>query len=169
MTNLKSLNYNGRTFNSSMLVVVSGTKLHLLFWTTCNAYNEHVHKQALEAIMKESVGAYEWLMDEPIELWARYTFPISIKCLDNTTNFVESFNGKIELFRYKPIFILLEEIKRKFTKTIANRFNVAKTWIGHVLPRVKVMLIKIELESSCIATPASRGVLKVLDGVLHSQ
>jgi len=90
-----------------MLVVVSGKKLHLLFWIACNAYNEHVHKQAIEAIKKEAVGAYEWLMTENVELWARYTFPISVKCPDNTTNFVESFNEKIELFRYQPIFILL--------------------------------------------------------------
>jgi len=55
-------------------------------------------------------------------------------------------------------------------KTIANRFNVAKTWVGHVVPRMKLMLTKTELESRyCIVTPASRGVLKVLDGVLHSQ
>jgi len=136
-----------------MLVVVSGIKLHLLFWTACNAYNKHVHKQAMEAIKKESVGAYKWSMAEPIELWARYTFPVSVKCPDNTSNFVESFNGKIELFRYKPIFILLKEIRSKFMKTIANKFNVAKTWVGHVVPRVKVMLTKTELESrSCKVT-----------------
>jgi len=111
----------------------------------------------MEAIKKESMGAYEWLMGEPVEHWARYTFPISLKCLDNTTSFVESFNGKIKLFRYKSIFIPLEEIRRKFMKTIANRFNVAKTWVGHVVPRVKVMQTKTELESrSCIVTPPGR-------------
>jgi len=110
-----------------MLLVITGTKLHLLFWTGCNAYNEHVHKQVMEAIKKGSLGAYEWLMGEPVELWARYAFPISIKCPDNTTNFVESFNGKIELFKYKSIFIILDEIRRNFMKTIANRFNAAKT------------------------------------------
>ena len=119
----------------------------------------------MEAIKKESVGAYEWLLGEPVELWARYTFPVDLKCPNNTTNFVESFNGKIELFRYKPIYILLEEVRRKFMKTIANRFNVAKTWVGHVVPRVKVMLRKIEMESRCcIVTPAGRGYFEVLDG-----
>ena len=48
---------------------------------------------------------------------------------------------------------------------IANRFNVAKTWVGHVVPRVKVMLTKTELESrSCIVTPVGRDVFEVLDG-----
>jgi len=42
---------------------------------------------------------------------------------------------------------------------------VAKTWVGHVVPRMKVMLTKTELESrSCIVTPTGRGVFEVLDG-----
>ncbi|KAJ8444478.1 hypothetical protein Cgig2_024042 [Carnegiea gigantea] len=136
---------------------VDGAKLHLLFWTTYNGYNKHVHNQAIEAIKKESVAAYDWLLGETVEHWARYTFPVHLKCPDNTTNFVESFNGKIELFRYKPVFTLLEEIRRKFMKTIANRFKVAKSWPGHVVPRVKMIITKTKLESrGCIITLASR-------------
>jgi len=109
----------------------------------------------MEAIKKESEAAYEWLLGEPVENWARYTFPVHLKCPDNTTNFVESFNGKIELYRHKPIFTLLEEIRRKFVKTIANRFKVGKSWPGHVVPRVKMIITKTELESwGCVVTPA---------------
>ncbi|KAJ8428379.1 hypothetical protein Cgig2_011136 [Carnegiea gigantea] len=91
--------------------LVLNMQLHLLFWTTYNAYNKHAHNQAMEAIKRESVVAYEWSLGEPVEHWARYTFPIHLKCLDYTTNFIESFNGMIELCRYKPIFTLLEEIR----------------------------------------------------------
>ncbi|KAJ8431020.1 hypothetical protein Cgig2_003835 [Carnegiea gigantea] len=80
----------------------------------------------MEAIKKESVAAYDWLLGEPVENWVRYTFPVHLKCPDNITNLVESFNGKIELYRHKPVFTLLEEIRRKFMKTIANRFNVER-------------------------------------------
>ena len=69
----------------------------MLFWAACNAYNKHVHNQVMEAIKKESVAAYDWLLGELVENWARYTFPVHLNCPDNTTNFVESFNGKIEL------------------------------------------------------------------------
>ncbi|KAJ8422315.1 LOW QUALITY PROTEIN: hypothetical protein Cgig2_028200 [Carnegiea gigantea] len=114
-----------------MLTVDADAKLYLSFWTICNIYNKRAHNQAMEAIRKDSMGAYEWLLDELVKHWARYTFPVHFKCPDNTTNFVESFNVKIEPFRYKSIFTLLEEIRMKFIKTIANRFQVAKSWASH--------------------------------------
>ncbi|KAJ8432620.1 hypothetical protein Cgig2_032901 [Carnegiea gigantea] len=36
-----------------------GAKLHMLFWTACNAYTKHVYKQTMESIKKESKEAYE--------------------------------------------------------------------------------------------------------------
>ena len=75
-----------------------------------------------------------------------------MKCPDSTTNFVESCNGKIEKFRYKPIFTLLLEIRRKFMKTIAHR--------------VKLLLVKAKLLSrECVVSLAGRGIFEVLDGV----
>ena len=83
---------------------------------------------------------------------------------DNMKNFVESVNGKLELFRYKLICTLLEEIRRTFVKTIANRFNVAKTWVDYMVHRVKVMLIKTELKSrDFIVALAGKGMLEFLD------
>ncbi|KAJ8432529.1 hypothetical protein Cgig2_030321 [Carnegiea gigantea] len=113
----------------TIVTVAAYAKLHLLFWTACNAYNKH----------KESIAAYEWLLGERVEHWARYTFCVHLKFPDNTPNFVESFNEKIELFRYKPP--------------------------GHVVPRVKILITKTELESrGCLVTLAGRGVFEVLDG-----
>jgi len=40
--------------------------------------------------------------------------------------FCIDFNGKIERFRYKPIFTLLGAVRRKFMKTIADKANIAK-------------------------------------------
>ena len=89
-----------------------------------------------------------------------------MKCPDNTTNFVESFNGKIEKLRYMPIFTFLEEIRRKFMKTIAHRFKAAKSWPSAVVLRVKLLLVKAELSSrESLVTPAGRRVFEVLDGV----
>ncbi|KAJ8444897.1 hypothetical protein Cgig2_015243 [Carnegiea gigantea] len=47
------------------------TKLHLLFWATCNAYTKHVYKQTMDAINRERKKAYEWPVDEPMEHRAR--------------------------------------------------------------------------------------------------
>jgi len=44
-----------------------GIKLHTFFSTANNTYTEHVHKQAMKAIKKESVDVYEWLFREPAE------------------------------------------------------------------------------------------------------
>jgi len=38
---------------------------------------------------------------------------------------MESFNGKIKKFRYKPIFTLLEEVRKKFMSSITKKFEVA--------------------------------------------
>ncbi|KAJ8428100.1 hypothetical protein Cgig2_012392 [Carnegiea gigantea] len=92
------LNGNMWARNSNGTLYI-GAKLHTLFYTACNAYTEHVHKQAMEAIKKESIATYEWLFREPVQNWARYTFPPELKCPGNTMNFVESFNGKIEKLR----------------------------------------------------------------------
>jgi len=159
--------YTPQTLVSESLFTcpITGAKLHLLFWTACNAYTKHIFTRSMEAIKRESKRAYEWLMDEPVEHWARYTFDPEVKCPDNTTNFVESFNGKIEKFRYKPIFTLLEAVRRKFMKTIADRGSIAKQWKGKVVPRVKILLQKIAKESrACRLTPAGRGIYEVIEG-----
>ncbi|KAJ8422692.1 hypothetical protein Cgig2_017054 [Carnegiea gigantea] len=138
-----------------------GAKLHPLFSTASNTYTEHVHKQAIEAIMKESVDVYKWLFREPVENWARYTFPPKLKCPNNTTNFVESFNGKIEKLRHNPIFTLLEEIRRKFMKTTAYIFKVVNCWTTVMVSRVKLLLVKGKLSSrECLVTPARRGIFE---------
>ena len=50
-------------------------------------------------------------------------------------------------------------------KTTANRFKVAKSQPSHMVPRVQMIITKIELESKgCVVTPAGRGLFEVLDG-----
>ncbi|KAJ8432916.1 hypothetical protein Cgig2_004590 [Carnegiea gigantea] len=109
----------------------------------CNAYTKHVHKQIMKAIMKESKEAYEWQLDEHL----------------NTG--LESFNGKIEKYRHKPIFSLLEAIRRKSVQIITNRSGISKDWKGKVIPRVKLLLVKVEKESRAYRlTPIGRGIFE---------
>jgi len=60
------------------------------------------------------------MMEEETHLWARYKFDTHLKAPDNTTSFVESFNGKIEKYMHKPIFTLLEAVMEKFMSTIGK-------------------------------------------------
>ncbi|KAJ8442134.1 hypothetical protein Cgig2_011324 [Carnegiea gigantea] len=99
-----------------------GVKLHLQFWTACNAYTKYMHTHTMDAIIRETKKAYQWLVDKPIEHWARFNFNPKVKYADNTTNFVESGNGEIEKYRYKSIFTMLEadppvEFKRSRPQT----------------------------------------------------
>ncbi|KAJ8428956.1 hypothetical protein Cgig2_003287 [Carnegiea gigantea] len=82
--------------------------------------------ETIEAIKKESKETYEWLLDELVEHQARYTFDPELKCPDNAANFIKSLNGKIEKYRYKPIFSLLEAVRRKFMQIIANSSRISK-------------------------------------------
>ena len=68
-----------------------GDKLHCLFFTTANAYSEHVHNKAMEKIKNE----------KPKDLWARYEFDTDLKAPNNTINFMDNFNRKIEKYRHK--------------------------------------------------------------------
>ncbi|KAJ8426704.1 hypothetical protein Cgig2_020691 [Carnegiea gigantea] len=140
------------------------TKAH----PACNAYNKQVFQQTMEAIKKESKEAYEWLCAEEEELWARYKFQADTKCPDNTTNFVESFNGKIGKFRYKPVWTLLEAIRKKFMSTIVRKFEITNGWSGKLCPRVTIQLKETEIAGRmCIIIPAGRGLFEVVEGNTH--
>ena len=102
----------------------AGALFHSLFWATTNTYNAFVFTKAMDKIKIESKEPYEWLMAVPLEQWARHKFDHSLKCPDNTTNLVESFNDRIKKLRHKPMFTLLEEIRRKIIETIATRFDL---------------------------------------------
>ncbi|KAJ8425957.1 hypothetical protein Cgig2_001005 [Carnegiea gigantea] len=86
---------------------------------TVDVMTMHVHKQTTDAIKRESKKAYEWVVNELIQHWTRFIFDLEVKCLDNTTNFIENFIGKIKKYGYKPIFAMLEAAKTKkdFTKS----------------------------------------------------
>jgi len=93
-------------------------------------------------------------------------FDQELKVLDNTTNFVESFNGtgKTETFRHKPIMAVLEAILYKFMSIIAKRAEIAKEWTGRVVFKVTKQLLKVELDSRSRVTPARIGAFLVQDG-----
>jgi len=101
----------------------------------------------MKTIKVLNAKAHDHWASEPIEHWARYTFDLDLKCPDNTIDFVESFNGKIERYMYKPMCTLLEEVKKKFMKMIYKRFEIASEWPGKVHPRVKSLLVTAKKES----------------------
>jgi len=94
-------------------------------------------------------------MKELLEHWVSYTFSPTIKVPNNATNFVESFNARIEKFKHKPMMSLLEHRRKTFMSTITKRFNAHQEWPSKVCPRIRM---KLEIDSrQCIVTPTGRG------------
>ncbi|KAJ8422979.1 LOW QUALITY PROTEIN: hypothetical protein Cgig2_021873 [Carnegiea gigantea] len=151
----------------NMVIVTTGRKLHLYFEQLAILTTNMLTTRG--STKEKSVDTYHWLLGDTIEHWATYTFAIDLKCPNNTTNFMETCNEKIELFSYKPLFMLLEEIRRKSMNTIASRCKIAKTWTGHVVPRVKILLTKTKVESmSCISLQLGEKCLKCQMTLLYS-
>lgn len=84
---------------------------------------------------------------EPLEHWARFKFDENLKCDDNTNNFVESFNFVIVKHWGKPVYTLLEEIKKLIVSRFYKRYQIATTWTSKVTSFVLDKLAKIEIES----------------------
>ena len=100
-----------------------------------------------------------------LQQWASYKFDPNLKAPDNTTNFVKSFNGKIEKYRQKPIFTLIEAVMEMFMSTIAKRADICQEWSGRVVPKIKTLLTKLEVDSRCCTiTPAGMGEYSVQVG-----
>ncbi|KAJ8423118.1 hypothetical protein Cgig2_027332 [Carnegiea gigantea] len=122
--------------------------------TIANAYNIWDNEEALHQLQEASRAAYAWLMKEPKEHWARYLFDKSSASVDNSLNFVESFNKVINTLREKPILNLLEGIRKQVMTWIATRKGEAESWEGKVVPTVRQKLKKIRKEAwTCDAIP----------------
>ena len=119
-----------------------------LFYITANAYAPFLQEKVMEKIRDQDPGAYHWLRDnEKLELWARFQFDPTLKCDDNTNNFVESFHHAIMKFRGLPILTMLEEIRKQSGNRFVNRFDKSQRWNGKLVPYEYKKLIKIEIES----------------------
>ena len=52
-------NFSKDSYNFSkelFVILVTGAKLHLLFWTACNAYTKHVFNRTIETIKRRAKG-----------------------------------------------------------------------------------------------------------------
>ncbi|KAJ8435063.1 hypothetical protein Cgig2_015568 [Carnegiea gigantea] len=103
----------------------------------------------MDQIKEKDASAYHWLKDnEPLEHWARIKFDEALKSDDNTNNFVESFNNAIVKHRGKPVYNMLEEIRKIVGSRFDRRFQLAASWDGKVTPYVEKTLRMTEIEAA---------------------
>ncbi|GAB4861938.1 hypothetical protein Ancab_037193 [Ancistrocladus abbreviatus] len=140
-------------------------RLKLAFWAAAWAYSEHVFLQEMEKIRSLHKEAYNDLMDVPLHLWARHKFSPMVKCDQVTSNFVESFNSKLEDFRSKPIMTMLEGLRRRCMTKLNDKREKAKAWQGYVCPRPSKILSRNQLYArNCFPKPAGSRIYEVEKG-----
>ena len=120
----------------------SGPKLSLLLLRAVKPYSSFNYKKAIECLQKESPVAYTWTMEEPIEHWCKNTFETTKEELDNSTNFVESFNNVLDECRDLPVFNVCKNIREILTDWFVKRMLEPKCWTGRIVPSVKEKLSK---------------------------
>jgi len=121
----------------------------------------------MDKIKEKVASACHWLKDnETLQHWARIKFDEALKSDDNTNNFVESFNNAIVKHRGKPVYNMLEEIRKIVGRRFDRRFQLAASWDGKVTPYVekKLRMIEIEARKCSNIVPVGRGEFNVLEG-----
>ncbi|KAJ8448910.1 LOW QUALITY PROTEIN: hypothetical protein Cgig2_030766 [Carnegiea gigantea] len=145
-------------------VYLLGVWFHAFFYIAANAYALFAHEKAMEKIREKDPGAYRWLRDnEKLEL---FKFETTLKCDDNTNNFVESFNHAIVKFRGLPILNMLEEIRKLIASRFVKRFEKSQKWNSRLVPYVHKKLLMIEMESRICThlVHAGQGEFDVTEG-----
>ena len=77
------------------------------------SYTKNGFDLAMEALKKDCVEAYEWLVKNPAETWARHLFDTNYKIDLVVNNISKVFNRMILNVRSKPIRTVLEGVRNK--------------------------------------------------------
>ena len=77
------------------------------------SYTKNGFDLAIEAVKKDCVQAYKWLVKIPAETWARHLFDTNCKIYRVVNNISKVFNRMILNVRSKPIRTMLEGVRNK--------------------------------------------------------
>ena len=115
----------------------------------------------IQAVSKDAVA---WMMQLPLEQWARHKFDPRVKSDHITNNLVESFNHWIGSARSKPILSLVDSIRVKMMGMLHKRFEKGNTWPNKVAPTVMKKLVKIKQDARlCKVTFGGGEAYEVMD------
>ena len=118
----------------------------------------------MEQIQAVSKDAVAWMMQLPLEQWARHKFDPRVKSDHITNNLVESFNHWIGSARSKPILSLVDSIRVKMMGILHKRFEKGNTWPNKVAPTVMKKLVKIKQDARlCKVTFGGGEAYEVMD------
>ena len=94
--------------------------------------------------------------------WARFKFDHTLKLDANTNNFVESFNNAIVKHTRKPIYTMLEDIRKLVGARFDKRFQMSAS---KVTPFIGKRFKQLELQSrNCSNLVSVGGKFDVKEG-----
>ncbi|KAJ8442964.1 hypothetical protein Cgig2_019537 [Carnegiea gigantea] len=141
------------------------TWFHCLFYIATNVYSSLVHLKAINKTKERESAAYHWLRDnEPLQHWVRFKFDVNLKSDDNTNNFVKSFNNAITELRGKPMFTMLEEIRKLMGARFDKEFQNASCEEGKCKMHLKM---KGKLEDHYTPWFSTKNYRKLCDNIIH--
>lgn len=127
-----------------------GPELKKYMFAASYSYTKNGFDLAMAALKKDCEEGYNWLMQIPVEAWARYAFDTNCKTDLVVNNLSEVFNKMILDVRNKPVRTMLEGIRNKImvknsgirgkleysrweiTPTYAEKLEEAKKWSREV-------------------------------------
>ncbi|KAK2646368.1 hypothetical protein Ddye_021563 [Dipteronia dyeriana] len=115
-----------------------------MLWKAAKEGNEVRFKQVMERMKGVSVEAYQWLMNIPIDRWARHHFDTRIKSDNVTNNISECFNSWIKDDEDKPFLTLMEIIRRKVMVRISEKWVLGEKLSDTITPKARKRLNKAE-------------------------
>ncbi|GFS38210.1 hypothetical protein Acr_00g0056250 [Actinidia rufa] len=142
-----------------------GLKLRRQFWAAARAYNEVNFKFAMEQIQAISKDPVAWMMQLPLEQWARHRFDPRVKSDHITNNLVESpLTIGLEVPGPNQFLSLVDSIRVKMMGMLHKKFEKGNTWPNRVAPTVMKKLVKIKQDARlCKVTFGGGEAYEVMD------
>ena len=139
-----------------------GEELRKSLFAASYSYTKSGFDKAMEELKKECEEAYAWLMQIPVESWARYAFDTNCKTDLVVNNLLEVFNRMILNVRNKPIRTMLDGIKDKLMMKYSKTREAAERTRWEITPHYSGKLEEAKMFSrECKARNAEIGLWQV--------
>ncbi|XP_043717564.1 uncharacterized protein LOC122665476 [Telopea speciosissima] len=136
------------------------------FLSASRAYIAIQFESEVNFIRELNNEAYQWLIKNPLSMWARHAFDDRAKSDHVTNNLSESFNQWIAELRYMPILTLVDQLRVKMMKRLYRMYKKGYDYDIHgiVTTNMKIKLDMVQQKArECIVHPSSPHTFEVQD------
>ncbi|CAM0944733.1 unnamed protein product [Alopecurus aequalis] len=151
--------YLRHIFANFQRVGFKGTELKKHMFSASYAYTKSGFDKAMDALKTDCEAGYNWLMQIPVEAWARHAFDTNCKTDLVVNNLSEVFNRMILDVRNKPIQTMIDGIKDKLMVKYSGTRQKAENTRWEITPFYSEQLeIAKKFSRECKAKNAEIGL-----------